>query len=156
MLTSKIQISSSCRSWLCFRTMVCYFLLHILFVYSCRLRHRKYHPVSGDGPKLLPGVRRHRGKIRCGNVYVACMHNSSSTFEQKQEGTYRISRTEVRENTLGSIAADGATLLSAARYDSCHKQQAWQNKAEIVSPAHIESRSGLDTLLRRHSINLQR
>ena len=71
------------------------------------------------------------------------MHNSSSTFEQKQEGTYRISRTEVRENTLGSLAADGATLLSAARYDSCHKQQAWQNKAEIVSPAHIESRSGL-------------
>ena len=131
MLTSKIQISFSGRSWLFFRTMVCYFLPHVLFVYSCRLTYWKCHPVSGDGPKLLPWVRRRRGRIRCGNVYVACMHNSSSTFQQKQEGTCRIDRTEARDNILGTIAADGATLLSATRYDSCHEQQAWQKNLTL-------------------------
>ena len=131
MLTSKIQIPFSCRSCLFFCTMVDHFLPHVLFVCSCRLTHRKCHPVSGNGPKFLPWVRRRRGRIRCGNVYVACMHNSSSTFEQKKEGTCRIDRTEARENALSSVAADGATLLSAARYDSCHEQQAWQKNLTL-------------------------
>ena len=59
------------------------------------------------------------------------MHNSSNTFEQKPEGTCRIDRTEARENSLGSITADRAT---AARYDSCHEQQAWQNKTSEMYP----------------------
>lgn len=72
-------------SWLVCRTKICRLLPLVLFVNSYRLAHRKCHPVSGDGPKLLPLVQRRRGRASWRDVCVACMPDSLSTLSDTRK-----------------------------------------------------------------------